>query len=160
MRTRAFALALAVACAVDRLPVCADPARAGAEGARRRRPRPVRGVLRGPPVRPGHRRQQRPAAERPSARLPAHLRPRGPGREAPRRHEHDLPLGVDHEDVHRHRDHAAARSRAAVAGRPDREVPPRASRGLQPVRPDGGRHDPHADEPHVRVPNGHVAMGR
>ena len=59
---------------------------------------------------------------------------RAPGRShAPAgRSRHDLSLGVDHEDVHRRRDHAAARSRAAVARRSGRQVRARAARGHNP----------------------------
>src|SRR6476661_5443717 len=48
-----------------------------------------------------------------------------------------VPLGVDHQDPDRHRHHAAARPRPALARRPDHALPPRAAPGARHVRLDG-----------------------
>ena len=77
-----------------------------------------------------------------------------------RRRGDDLSLGVDHQDVHRHRDHAAARSRPAVARRSGGEVRARAARGPQPVRRHLAGHDPAPDDAQRRLPRRHLAVGR
>ena len=76
------------------------------------------------------------------------------------RRRHHLSLGVDHQDVHRRRDHAAARSRPAVARRSGGEVRARAARGPQPVRRHLAGHDPSPDDAQRRLPRRHVAVGR
>ncbi len=74
--------------------------------------------------------------------------------------EHDLPLGVDHEDVHRRRDHAASRSRAALARRSGHQVRARTSRRPQSVRRHGAGRRSATDDPQRGLPRRDVAVGR
>ena len=98
--------------------------------------------------------QGRPGADARDGRLP------GPRREDADRADDDLPLGVDHQDVHGHRDHAAAGPRPAHAGHAGRHLRSGAPARAQPVRRHLAGHHPHADAARRRLPRVDVAVGR
>src|SRR2546426_3967894 len=89
---------------------------------------------------------------------PSRVRLRRSRAGAARGRANHLSLGLNHQNAHGGRGHAAARPETALARRPRHALHPRAATGARPVRLYGRRHDPDAAVALRRVSKSHVAV--
>ncbi len=105
-----------------------------------------------------HRRREHAPAARRADRGAPRVRPGRPRTARGDDRQRHRPLGLDHQDPHRHRGHAAARPGQALARRPGDEMGARAAAGARSLRLDGRRHHPDAALALIGFPEPDVAL--